>query len=496
MPGDTGGEWRKLHPLSIVVRAGSVATALLVVLAISAGQHGQQGKSDPVWLYDIAALGFVLVVGVVRWWVTRWKLDGATLRIETGLFRRDSRQLPVARIQAVDVVRPLLARMLGLAELRIRLAGSNSASGRLAYLSEPHALDLRARLLAGHHGLDPATPEPAESPVATIPTGRLAGSVLLSSDTLVAVVLVVALSVVTTVSKTAAVAIGGTLIVYLFGFARSLWRRVSVQYGFTVGQAPDGIRIRRGLLGTVAETVPVRRIQAVRQIQPLLWRPFGWCRLEVDIAGSPGRDQGTRSGKVTKSLLPVGTADAARALTDIVLGPARPPLSRPPRRAAWKAPLSYHWLAAGHDARLAVAVTGRVRKVTCWVPLEKVQSIRRVQGPVQRLFGLASVHADAAGTRVEAEFRDRTADDADAIVEDLTVLSRRARRESSPEAPPPAAPAVAGATGDTAANAPQPVEVAAGWYPDPASRHQLRYWDGAGWTGHVVDGAVAGTDPL
>lgn len=35
----------------------------------------------------------------------------------------------------------------------------------------------------------------------------------------------------------------------------------------------------------------------------------------------------------------------------------------------------------------------------------------------------------------------------------------------------------------------------AGWYPDPGGRHELRYWDGKGWTALVRDGAEQGTDP-
>lgn len=37
---------------------------------------------------------------------------------------------------------------------------------------------------------------------------------------------------------------------------------------------------------------------------------------------------------------------------------------------------------------------------------------------------------------------------------------------------------------------------AAGWYPDPSGRHQLRYWDGAAWSTHIADQGVAGVDPL
>ncbi len=76
--------------------------------------------------------------------------------------------------------------------------------------------------------------------------------------------------------------------------------------------APDGIRVRRGLLSTVSETIPIRRVQAVRQIEPLWWRLFGWCRLEVDLAGVPGHGRsGGGTGRVTKSLLPVGSRQTA-----------------------------------------------------------------------------------------------------------------------------------------------------------------------------------------
>ena len=170
---------------------------------------------------------------------------------------------------------------------------------------------------------------------------------------------------------------------------------------------------------------------------------MGWCRLEIDVAGSPGRDHADGSGRMRKTLLPVGHRELAWELMRLVIGAAPPPLSRPPRRARRKAPLSYHFLAAGHDATTAMGVTGRLRKVTTWVPLEKVQSVRMVTGPVQRALSLATVHVDAAGRRVRAEFRDRPGNEADQLAEDLAALSRSARRRV-PEAgvrPAPVIPA-------------------------------------------------------
>jgi hypothetical protein len=37
---------------------------------------------------------------------------------------------------------------------------------------------------------------------------------------------------------------------------------------------------------------------------------------------------------------------------------------------------------------------------------------------------------------------------------------------------------------------------AAGWYPDPSGRHELRYWSGALWTEHVADGGQSSVDRL
>ena len=432
MSTEPAGTWHRLHPLSPVVRSGrgvlAVAAAVAISRSLRPGSH---------WFIDLALPVIAALAAVASWLVTRWRLDGVTLRIESGVVRRDSRQLPIARIQAVNVVRPFLARALGLAELRVRLAGSSHADGRLAYLTEQAALELRAHLLAAHHGVDPATPAPAERIALVVPTGRLVASVLVS--TLGSAAMVVAAGVVLAIVSPAGLAalgaaLGVALLWCVIGLVSLVWRRVSTEYGFTVAQSPDGIRIRRGLLGTVAETIPVRRVQAVRMIEPLLWRWFGWCRLEVDVAGSPGRDEADGTARMRKTLLPVGLRDEAGFLVGMVIGRPVPDMTQPPRRARWKTLLSYHFLAAGHDDALAVSVVGRVRKVTTVVPLEKTQSIRFVQGPLQRRLALATVHVNAAG-HVRAEFRERPQAQARLLVDELAALSREARRR----APRPAA---------------------------------------------------------
>jgi hypothetical protein len=55
--------------------------------------------------------------------------------------------------------------------------------------------------------------------------------------------------------------------------------------------------------------------------------------------------------------------------------------------------------------------------------------------------------------------------------------------------PTPAATATPAAAATTAAAAP------AGWYADPSSRYELRYWDGSAWTEHVSRAGQQFTDP-
>ncbi len=130
------------------------------------------GTSSSARFFGEVGVAAALVAGgVISWLVTRWRVEDGTLRIETGLIRRSSQRFPLVQIQAIDTIRPLLARVFGLAELRLRIAGHAGRSGRLAYLSEREADLLRARLLALAHGIAENTPEPPQRVLLSVPTG-------------------------------------------------------------------------------------------------------------------------------------------------------------------------------------------------------------------------------------------------------------------------------------------------------------------------------------
>lgn len=434
-----GGDWQRLHPLSPLVRAGRgvVAIALLLILPALGSGRGSLGND----LGHLAVLLVLFAVGVVSWLVTRWRVEGGVLRVESGVFRRTSERFPLSQIQAIDTVRPGLARVFGLAELRIRLASGSGQAGRLAYLTSAEADALRARLLALSHGVDEQTPAPPEQALLTVPPARLFASILLTGTGLMLELAIAVLVVLAVVAPAAAAAVISTGVLILFGLVIGVFRRFNGDYRLTVADAPDGLRLRSGLVETSAETIPRGRIQAIRMVEPLAWRPWGWCRLEVDVASQKSKGRQDRNeSKSARALLPVGSRAQATLLLERVFPELPQKRLPPPARARWKSPLRFRFLSWGSNARYAVTTSGRLRRVTDWVPLAKVQSIRLVEGPVQRRLRLSSIHLDTAGRKVHAVLRDREGTEARALLAELPDRCRHARQSHDGFRPARAAP--------------------------------------------------------
>jgi putative membrane protein len=424
--------WHRLHPLSPLVRTGRHLVSLgIVVLVLIFASHSSGGNGN--FIGDIVVVAVVLVAGVISWLVTRWQVADGVLRIDTGLIRRDSRRFPLSQVQAIDVVQTGLARVLGLAELRLRMAGADSSGGRLACLPLADAERLRAQLLSMAHA--PAATAGAsgppsqvggpERPLFRVRSERLAGAIILSRTGAYAAIVIVA--VVLVIALTGRPGVIAPFLAFALGIVLAVWRQFNTEFGTVVAAGPDGLRLRSGLVQTTAETIRPGRVQAVRIVEPLVWRAFGWCRLEVDVAGSRQRRENRSEGQRLRALIPVGSrAEAEQMLGELLNTPPKPS-RRAPGRARWKAPLSYHFLAWAGDDHYVAAARGRVCRKTTWIPLEKVQSIRWVQGPLQRRLGLASVRLDVAGKRVTGSIQDRDVAEADEVLARLPDLARAAR---------------------------------------------------------------------
>lgn len=103
----------------------------------------------------------------------------------------------------------------------------------------------------------------------------------------------------------------------LFGIIPSIWLGFNKNFGFTVSTAGDEVRIASGLTKTVTETLQIRRIQSVQVSQSLLWRLFGWWKVDYTIPAAA--TSGEESQQISKVALPVGSREEVQQLLAIML---------------------------------------------------------------------------------------------------------------------------------------------------------------------------------
>ncbi|WP_433386429.1 PH domain-containing protein [Micromonospora sp. KLBMP9576] len=431
---------QRLHPLSPALHG---AKSLVVVIAgLSWSTLSRVGFGWFAVMAAVLALG-TTVLAVVSWYFTGYQVVGRELRVHEGLIWRRTRAIPLERLQAVEVVRPLLAQLTGLAELRLEVVGGGKTEAPLAYLSVAEATALRQRLLAlAGRVTAEAGPPPVGGPVTaasppSAPPGRPLHTVR-NKDLLVSQLLTpqafmipfgVAFLVVQFLSEDSwsFIALASTLTA-MAGVLLQPVRRVLDDWNFRLARDEGTLRVRNGLLETRAQTVPLDRVQTVGVTWPLLWRVKGWLRLRLEVAGySAGEtDQGSRPDR----LLPVGDAATGEAIVAEVLPGvtlAALPLSPPPTRARWVNPLSRGVLGAGLHTRVFAVRSGLLTRQLALVPYARIQSVRVVQGPLQRRLRLATVHADTAGG-AGAAARDRDLAEAWALAAELTARAHAARR--------------------------------------------------------------------
>lgn len=411
----------RTHPLTALVQGAlwSVGGAVALLGSVVTGDGwGDLGLLVSLVVAVVGGLVVGLGFGYLSWYFTRYVIDGTELRITSGVLTKASRRIPYERIQSVDIAEPLVARLFGLAELRIEMAGGSQSRTSLRFLELADVRDLRRVLLARAHGQDlGATSDAAvdddadehRSLITRVPPQRIVIGTLLSLDLAFAVIgLVLAVGAAIWFDQLL-VAVGGLL---PFGSAvlSIITKRVIEQWDFQLSRGERGLRIERGLLSRTSQTIPFDRVQGIAIKEPLVWRRFGWQRLEVDVAGYAG--QGDEGATSVSTLLPITDPPLANAIiAELIPGTEVLPAARTtaPVRSWLFAPIGWRYRWAGADPAAFVASQGWIERTTSLVPHHKTQSVELRQGPIQRWRRVATVEVhsppgpvDADGTHLDA----------------------------------------------------------------------------------------------
>jgi len=481
-------EWRRVHPVTPAIRSWK---AFVGIIAIGSWQFTDNFSdtrdfvANGGWRWVLLGIGVVVLVAAaysaLAWRFTRFAVGEQAVHLNTGILFRQQRQARLDRLQSVDVVRPLLARLAGLSQLTLEVAGAIDSKVELAYLKDDDAMALRAELLAKAAGVRleaarsvgaadggaeggakaglgegvptsgaPRVEEAPEQTVLEVPVGRLVGSIALSG-TLIGFVLIILGTSITAIVLAASGRLSGVgssvgefifLIPVVLGFLSVVWSKFSKGYGFRAAISPDGIRLAHGLLETRAQTIAPGRIQAIELVQPLLWRRSGWWFVRMNVAGYGSVGDVADS---STTLLPVGTLDdallaswlvlpdlgtddAVGALTEAMTGSGDADgFTLMSQRLRWIAPLTYRRNGFLVTERALLMRRGRLRRSVQIVPHERTQSLRLEQGLLARALRVSAFAVDSVSGPVRATIENLDYPVASELIASQAARARQAR---------------------------------------------------------------------
>ena len=489
-------EWKRVHKATPLVR-GWIIFALLAFNFVrswaesfvsgspSGGDGGREGEgegegssdffglfSDDTWVMW-AWLAVIIGTIVYSWFAWRamgYRITANRVEVRQGIFMKNVRHARIDRIQSIDINRPILARIFGLAELEFHVADAQEAAAKLQYVTYRQAQQLREDILRAARGEQqpvaqvqtegnaaqtegsttqtetaPATAEvtaaktqatgvTAEAtaasevvrPLVKVRMSRLVAAALLKNVVFGAVVIIgYVVSAVETSSFTQPLVVFGPLLIAWGGLVFSM---INTNGGFVVSAGQDGLVLTRGYTESSNTTVPPERVHALGLQQPLLWKLTGWWRVVANVPSDGA------SAEKSNVLLPVGTFQEALAVvaalipnpgTDrtqpLVVAAAERPGEEPefvvsPRKARWLSPIAGPRQAFALTQTMLIITSGRLVKKVAFVPHQRTQGVALRQGPFARAAGVATLTVATAAGPVNTKIYDVAEKTADTFV--------------------------------------------------------------------------------
>ena len=359
----------RLSPLSVPYRAArrgaSIAFTLAFVLLT-----GAPTADDPVGrllALALVGLGLVGLVGyeVARWYRYEYELTEDTFDIRSGVVARRTREIPLWRVQNVDLSRNVVQRLLGIAAVDIETAGGGRTEAAIRYVSAAEAKRLqvavtRARERAGDASADVDTGRDGERHTGeaseSAPAGgggedgeelfaltprelalvgvfsfdlRTPGIVLFLGYAGISVAPELLPESVDSVA-TAALALAGVAVAtVLVSWVAGGTAAVLNYYGFRLTRVGDELRYERGLLRRYDGTIPLGKVQALTIEDNPLKRRFGYATLYIETAGYAPSGRGADG---SQAAVPLARTERVGALAQAIEPFGGPELARPPKR--------------------------------------------------------------------------------------------------------------------------------------------------------------------
>lgn len=419
-----------------------------------------------------------------------YELSADSLDITSGVIARRTREIPLGRIQNVDIRQGVVPRLLGVAEVRFETAGGRGTEAALRYVDQQVARQLQERV--DRHGeAEPATdvpPEiegvstrredPEDEALYAIKPVELGLLSMTSVDwRAVGFVVLVGFGV---IPDGVPAGFGADPIAPLATFAQPIFLTAAALVGnaalltarfyrFRLWRTRETLRYERGLLRRFSGSIPLDRVHLLRVRDNPITRRLGFAALDIETAG-----YGPESEAGSQAAVPIAERDRVVELADTIEPVPERELQRPPKRARrryairyaalaviltgvlyaidvhvwplpWSmglgllavAPVAAHltWRHRGYalGEQTLLVRAGFWRRTTYLVPFYRVQTVGTTATVFQRRWSLATVRIDtASGAPAAHDLDAQTARELRETVADDLLLDRVRRRDDGP----------------------------------------------------------------
>jgi putative membrane protein len=295
----------RLHPAAIAVYAVQAlregAFPLITILAVSVfgGGLDERALLRGLAFAAIGALG-ATVLGALRWASTRYRTDGETIRLRRGWLSVKETDVPLARVQALDVEQGPVQRLFGVRAIHVQ-TGGGGAGGEIVLGALGAAQVARLRELVASHRPDALSDEREQAPERVLTRRMLLVGALTSGQLGVILPVLAALSQMvddlvgdpTEGGRSAGRLLPDTVAEWALagaGLLVAAWLLAALGAivafsGFAARRDGDVLRVRRGLVQRREVTLPVARVRAVRVVEGVLRRPLRLATLRVEVVG-------------------------------------------------------------------------------------------------------------------------------------------------------------------------------------------------------------------
>lgn len=476
------GADRRLHPGTIALSFVREAPRTLLAAPTALAFSSKTGLTGALYL----AAGLAVLLLAVKWLAWRrfkYGVGAAEIVIESGILNRNRRSIPFDRVQDVDIERSFLARMFGLAKVRIETGAGGKDEGLLDSVSLAEAGRLREAVRAVRAGSVAKAAEtgidgPAPHILFAMGPARLILFGLFNFSLVYIAGLFALLQTFDqflpfdiydparwlglvddylparwTFGAIAAI----LLVAAALGTMAGILRTVARDFGFRLSLEGNRLRREQGLFTRKEAVISRRRVQLAEIGGGPLRGLFGWSGLAFQTLGAGSERGGHQSAApfATRSEIeavltqvpplrlpppPELIQVSSRHILRKVLGiwapatvviailswwqPWAPALLAllPPIAAAAALERRFHRYGLADD--LLFVRRGVWRRRLWLIPLANVQSLALSRGPIQRRLGLATLAIDTAGASMINAPRivDLRGEAAEALVREISRL--------------------------------------------------------------------------